>query len=185
MGAGPEGFLFFENPRYSRFVNMLMRHGKKQTARKIMSGAFIRLRRDGHDPQATFEAAMENVRPMIEVRTVKSRGMQQVPFPLTPKRADGIAMKWIVGAARKRSGAGGMAEKLAQELAQAADNKGAAVARRQGVHQLALANQATAHFRWRSAGDRTPGGVDLDAKQFRPQGLRSIRRLQEPFPTST
>ena len=69
----------------------------------------------------------------------------------------------------------------AEVLVQAADGKGSAVARRQGVHQLALANQAAAHFRWRIGGGRKAGEVDLDAKQFRPEGRRSIRRLQAPL----
>mmetsp|Transcript_66455 Transcript_66455/g.110509 ORF Transcript_66455/g.110509 Transcript_66455/m.110509 type:complete len:239 (-) Transcript_66455:160-876(-) len=180
-GADVAAFLVFENPAYERMVNMMMKQGKKQIARNLLWDTFTRLRQTGSDPQSIFSRAVENVRPMVEVRTMKSRSNQQVPMPLTPHRSEGLAMKWLVSAARKRKQAGGMGAKLHQELLQAADNKGNAVARRDAMHQLALANQAAAHFRWSRSSGRTLSEVDMDRKSFRPQGRRAIRRLQAPF----
>lgn len=171
-------FLSFESPLHSRFVNMIMKDGKKQTARGLLWNAFERLRAAGHDPQEVLQNAVENARPMMEMRTMR---MGQVPFPLTPRRAEGLAMKWIVEAARKRKSRGGMGEGLFNELLQAHQRKGSAVGKRETVHKMALANQATAHFRWHAGGRNAPGAIDMDRKTFRPQGRRSKRRLQSAF----
>jgi|TARA_B100000524_G_scaffold269071_1_gene147880 small subunit ribosomal protein S7 len=176
---GPSPFALFDSPELSRFVNMLMQEGKKQTARTILWKAFGRLRRGGHDPREVFDKAIENATPLMAVRTVKSRGNQQVPFPLTPRRAEGLAMKWIVNAARGRKAGATMDEKLYQELMQASDGKGAAVGRKEAIHQLALANQAQAHFRWHASAE--PGQVDMNRKSLHPQGRRAIRRWQGSF----
>lgn len=138
------------------------------------------MRRGGHDPREVFETAIENSTPLMAVRTVKSRGNQQVPFPLTPRRAEGLAMKWLVNAARNRKQGASMDVKLQQELLQAAEGKGSAVGRKEAVHQLALANQAQAHFRWH-AGSAGPGEVDMNRKSLHPQGRRAIRRWQGSF----
>jgi hypothetical protein len=112
---------------------------------------------------------------------MRGRGNQVVPFPLTPRRSEGLAMKWLIGAARKSKSTAGMPAKLARELLQAAEMKGNAVARREGVHKTALANQATAHFRWRSVGSNAPGTINMDRKSFRPHGRRAIKRFQGAF----
>ena len=91
-----------KNDRIDSFkIAMLMKGGKKETARKILWKTFVRLQDGGHDPQEIFYVALDNVRPMMEMRTFKSG---PVPFPLNPRRAEGQAMKWIIAAARKRTG---------------------------------------------------------------------------------
>ena len=177
----PEEFLVFRQPLYERFVNMLMMDGKKQTARKILWKTLTKVRDQGHNPHTVFEGALHNVLPMMEMRNAQ-RGQGLVPFPLAPRRAEGIAMKWLVGAARKRRANGNMEDRLSHELLQAYQNKGAAVGKREGVHKAALANQAGAHFRWRGA-KTEPGAVDMDSRKlFRPGGRRAIRRLQRAMP---
>lgn len=170
--------MLWESPTHSRFVNMMMKQGKKQTARSLLWKTFNRLRDGGHDPQEIFYGALENVRPMVEVRTVRSG---PVPFPLNPRRAEGQAMKWIIAAARKR-GATSFDRKLAQELLAAHQNKGAAIQKRESVHQSAVSNQAAAHFRWRVGGAVPPGSVDMDRISHRPVGRRVIKRLQGAMP---
>lgn len=177
-GASETAFIISESPTHARFINMLMKDGKKQTARRILSGAFDLLRRSGHDPQKIFRAALDNARPVLEMKTMSK---MQVPYPLGPRRAEGQAMKWIISAARKRTSSGGMSAKLQQELLQAAEFKGAAVGRREAVHATAMANQAAAHFRWRGSSDKAVGAVDMDRKSFRPQSVRAIKRFQGPM----
>jgi len=154
---------------------MLMKQGKKQTARRILWGAMRLIRNSGEDPQLVFLGAIENVRPMMEMRSMRQGA---VPFPLNPKRAEGQAMKWIVQGARKRKARGGMEVGLSQELLQAYQGKGAAVAKREAVHKMAVANQAAAHFRWRSGSSKDGGEVDTEQQTYRPVGRRSVRRLQ-------
>jgi len=174
FGAKPTAFLAWEGPIYARFVNMIMKDGKKETARKLLWQTFVRLREGGHDPQDVFYSALDNVRPMIEMRSFKQG---PVPFPLNPRRAEGKAMKWIVGAARKRSGTS-FDRRLAQELLAAQQHKGAAYGKREEVHKTAVANQAAAHFRWRIGGSRPVGAIDMERKLYRPRGRRMIKRLQ-------
>lgn len=167
----------FESPIYARFVNMMMKQGKKQTARTLLWRTFGRLRDGGHDPQEVFYAALENVRPLMEMRTMNAG---PVPYPLTPHRAEGKAMKWIIASARKASGAS-FDVRLSRELLAAFQYKGGAMARRESVHKTALANQAAAHFRWRAGTQRPPGSIDMNRKDYRPQGRRAIKRLQGAF----
>ena len=171
--ASPTAFLLWESPEYNRFVNIIMTDGKKETARKVLWNSFKRLRDGGHDPQDIFHGALDNVRPMMEMRTFKSG---PVPFPLNPRRAEGQAMKWIVGAARKRTGQS-LDKSLANELLNAYQHKGGAIQKKEEVHKTAVANQAAAHFRWRVSSARAPGSIDLDRKPHRPLGRRSIKRL--------
>lgn len=178
VGADNTAFIISESPSHARFVNMLMKDGKKQTARRVLNGAFDLLRRNGHDPQKIFFTALENARPVLEMKTMSKL---QVPYPLGPRRAEGQAMKWIINAARKRGSKGGMSARLQQELLQAAEFKGSAVGRREAVHAAAMANQAAAHFRWRGSSDKAVGAVDMDRKSFRPHGVRAIKRYQGPM----
>ena len=172
--ASPADFMAWESPSYERFANMMMKSGKKATSRKILWKTLQNLRAGGHNPMEVFEGALENVRPMMEVRSYRS-GL--VPFPLSPKRAEGQAMKWIIKSCRKRNGTP-MDVLLARELLAAHQFKGVAFAKREEIHKTAMANQAAAHFRWRIGASRAPGGVDMDRKQYRPQGRRVIKRLQ-------
>lgn len=181
-GSGPavrdapeEAFLLLESPKYQRFVNMIMMHGKKQTARKLLWKTMSQLRDNGHDAQEVFHTALDNVRPMMEMRTFKAG---PVPFPLAPKRAEGQAMKWIIQAARKRSGGKSFDKKLTEEFIAAYQLKGGAVQKRESVHRDAVINQAAAHFRWRVGGSLPPGSIDMDRKSYRPVGRRAVRRLQ-------
>lgn len=176
-----DAFLPFESPIYARFVNLIMYEGKKQTARKLLWSTFTRLRDLGHDPQDVFHDALDNVRPLMELRTFKAG---PVPFPLNPTRAEGQAMKWIVKAARDRSGTATFDSKLAQELLAAQQHKGVAVSKREQVHKMAVANQAAAHFRWRIGGSKAAGALDMDRKQYRPQGRRAVKRSQGSLPWS-
>ena len=129
---------------------------------------------------AQHARALANVLPMMEMRNSKA-GQGMVPFPLAPRRAEGIAMKWLVGAARKRKANGNMDDRLSNELLQAYQNKGTAVGKREATHKSALANQAGAHFRWRG-GAKEPGAVNMDSrKTFRPGGRRSVKKLQRAF----
>ena len=179
-----DAFLMFESPVYSRMVNMIMQQGKKETARKHMWRAMERIRERGNDPQEVFYGALDNVRPMMEMKTFRAG---QVPFPLNPRRSEGQAMKWIVWAARGKKGApkrGKFDQRLANELLAAYDNKGGAIARKQQVHKEAVANQAAAHFRWRTGGRSSQGEVDINRKLYRPMGRRSIKRLQASLPVT-
>lgn len=176
--ASASAFLASESATYGRFVNMIMQDGKKATARKLLWETFTRLREGGHEPQEVFYGALENVRPMMEMRTFRSG---PVPFPLNPKRAEGQAMKWIIAAARKRAGTS-FDRRLAQELLAAHQRKGAAVQKREEVHKMAVANQAAAHFRWRVGTSRVAGAIDMQRKQHRPLARRSIKRWQGLMP---
>jgi len=177
-GGDENSFIITESPVHARFVRMLMMQGKKQMARKIVDGALDILRRAGHDSQKVFNSALDNARPVLEMKPMNKL---QVPYPLGPRRAEGLAMKWIINAARKRKNDGGMSVKLSQELLQAYEFKGGAVGKREQVHAMAMANQASAHFRWRGQGDRAVGAVDMDRKAFRPQGVRAMKRFQGPM----
>ena len=112
---------------------------------------------------------------MMEMRTFKAG---PVPFPLAPKRAEGQAMKWIIQAARKRSGSKSFDKKLTEEFIAAYQLKGGAVQKRESVHRDAVINQAAAHFRWRVGSSLPPGSIDMDRKSYRPVGRRAVRRLQ-------
>lgn len=175
-------FLMFESPVYSRMVNMIMQQGKKEKARRHLWQALLRIREGGQDPQEVFYGALDNVRPMMEMKSFRSG---PVPFPLNPHRSEGQAMKWIVGAARGKKGApkrGKFDRRLANELLAAYQNKGGAIAKKEQVHKDAVANQAAAHFRWRVGSSAAQGTIDLDRRQYRPVGRRAIKRLQGSLP---
>ncbi len=131
------------------FVNRLMRDGKKSTAYGIMYDAMNMIQqRTGKDPLEMFEQAISNVKPIIEVKPRRVGGATyQVPMEVSPERRTSLAMRWILAAARSRGGRT-MAEKLAAELLDAANNQGAAIKKREDTHRMAEANRAFAHFRW-------------------------------------
>jgi small subunit ribosomal protein S7 len=142
------------DPKYhdvlvTRFVNTLMFDGKKSTAEQILYGAFDRIveRRD-EDPVRIFKRALENVMPVIEVKSRRVGGATyQVPVEVRPERRMALAMRWVRNYARQRPGRS-MVEKLASELMDAADGRGAAVKKREDTHRMAEANKAFAHYRW-------------------------------------
>ncbi|MEH6533983.1 30S ribosomal protein S7 [Photobacterium frigidiphilum] len=139
----------FGSDLLAKFVNILMVDGKKSTAEKIVYTALDTMtERSGEDCLSVFEKALENVRPAVEVKSRRVGGSTyQVPVEVRPVRRNALAMRWLVEAARKR-GEKSMAQRLAGEMLDAADNKGTAVKKREDVHRMADANKAFAHYRW-------------------------------------
>ncbi|NPV04267.1 MAG: 30S ribosomal protein S7 [Syntrophaceae bacterium] len=133
----------------AKFVNSLMKKGKKSTAESILYGAFdIIEKRAKEQPLAVFEKALDNVKPVIEVRSRRVGGATyQVPTEVAPGRRQALAFRWIIGNAMARSEKT-MREKLAGELMDAAQNRGASVKKREDVHKMAEANKAFAHYRF-------------------------------------
>ncbi len=133
----------------AKFVNNLMRTGKKSLAQRIMYEAMDIIRnRSGEDPLRVFEKALDNVRPMIEVKSRRVGGSTyQVPVDIRPERRQALAMRWIIGFARSR-GEKTMAERLANELMDAAQGRGSSVKKKEDTHRMAEANKAFAHYRW-------------------------------------
>ena len=134
----------------SKFINSLMLDGKKSTAERIFYKALdiVGKKISDQEPIAVFEAALNNVKPEVEVRAKRVGGATyQVPVPVTPKRQLSLAIRWIRDAVRKRKGRP-MHEKLAAELISAYNREGAAITVRENVHKMAEANKAFAHFAW-------------------------------------
>ncbi len=133
----------------SKFMNSLMYDGKKSIAEGIVYGAFDRVaRRGGNDPIRVFHEALDNVRPDLEVRSRRVGGATyQVPVDVRPDRAQALGIRWLIKAARGRSEAT-MDERLANELMDAANNRGSAVKKREDTHRMAEANKAFSHYRW-------------------------------------
>lgn len=133
----------------AKFVNILMVDGKKSISESIVYSALETLaKRSGKSHLESFEVALNNVRPTVEVKSRRVGGSTyQVPIEVRSVRRNTLAMRWIVDAARKR-GDQSMALRLANELSDAIENKGHAVKRREDVHRMAEANKAFAHYRW-------------------------------------
>ncbi len=131
------------------FINKVMRAGKKSTARGLVYDAFdVIANRTGKNPLETFEQAIRNAAPMIEVKPRRVGGATyQVPVEVAPYRRTSLAVRWVLAAARTRPGKT-FAEKLASELIDASQNTGAANRRREETHRMAEANKAFAHYRW-------------------------------------
>lgn len=141
--------LKFENVHVEMFINRLMQSGKKSTARRLLYKSFDIINdRDGGDPVELFENALKSVSPRVEVKPRRVGGSTlQVPLEVTPERRVTLAMRWILAAARSRGGKT-MADKLANELMDAAKGQGAAVKKRDDTHRMAEANRAFANFRF-------------------------------------
>lgn len=139
----------YGNLTLAKFMNHVMESGKKSVAEKIVYGAMETIReRSKKDPLAVFEAALENTAPMVEVKSRRVGGATyQVPVEVRPSRRAALAMRWLVEYARVR-GEKSMPQRLAGELMDAADSKGAAVKKREDVHRMAEANKAFAHYRF-------------------------------------
>ncbi len=133
----------------SKFINNLMFHGKKSAAEEIVYGAFTRIEKVGkNEPVRVFHDALDNVRPQIEVRSRRVGGATyQVPVEVRSDRAQALAIRWLIEAARKRS-ENTMEERLFKELMEASDNRGSSVKKREDTHRMAEANRAFSHYRW-------------------------------------
>jgi small subunit ribosomal protein S7 len=132
-----------------RFINSMMWDGKKSVAQRIFYSAMDQMReRSGDDPLKLFKKAVENAKPLLEVKTRRVGGANyQVPIEVPQNRRTSLALRWIIGNARTRPEKG-MAEKLAAELTDAANMRGGAIKKKDDVHRMAEANKAFAHYRW-------------------------------------
>jgi small subunit ribosomal protein S7 len=132
-----------------KFVNSMMWDGKKTTAQNLFYAAMERLgERANDDPLKLFKKAVENAKPLLEVKTRRVGGANyQVPIEVPQNRRTSLALRWIIGNARGRAEKG-MAEKLANELLDAANMRGGAIKKKDDVHRMAEANKAFAHYRW-------------------------------------
>lgn len=140
----------FGSEMLTKFMNMVMRDGKKSVAEQIVYGALeeIESRNKGSDVLDVVEQALENVRPMVEVKSRRVGGATyQVPVEVRAERRMTLAMRWVLEAARKRSEKS-MAKRLGAELLEASENRGGAVRRREDTHRMAEANKAFSHYRW-------------------------------------
>ncbi len=139
----------FKDERLTKFVNILMHDGKKSVAEKIVYGALDQVSERGHEDslKALFDA-LENIGPKVEVKSRRVGGATyQVPTEVRPERRMALAMRWLVESARKRSEKQ-MGLRLAGEVLDALEGRGAAVKKREDVHRMAEANKAFSHFRW-------------------------------------
>jgi len=139
----------YSNDVVEMCINRMMQRGKKSTARSIVYDAFDLIEeRTKRDPMQTFDQAVKNATPMIEVKPRRVGGATyQIPIEVPPDRRLSLALRWLLASARSRSGKS-MAEKLAAELMDAANNVGATVKKREDTHRMAEANKAYAHYRW-------------------------------------
>ena len=133
----------------TKFVNVLMTDGKKSVAERILYDALGAIgERSGDDPMKSFKRAIENVKPAVEVKSRRVGGSTyQVPVEVRPSRRLALSMRWLIEAAQGR-GEKTMRQRLAAELAEAAENRGGAVKKREDTHRMADANKAFAHYRW-------------------------------------
>lgn len=139
----------FGSEMLAKFMNMVMERGKKSVAERIVYGALDQMaERSKGDSLELLEQALDNVRPMVEVKSRRVGGATyQVPVEVRSVRRTTLAMRWIIDSARKRSEKS-MAKRLAGELLDAAENRGSAVRKREETHRMAEANKAFAHYRW-------------------------------------
>ena len=139
----------FQSQMVTKFVNNVMRDGKKSTAERIFYDAMEVIReRTQEDPMKVFKKAVENVKPGVEVKSRRVGGSTyQVPVEVRPARKLALSMRWLIGSAQSR-GEKTMNLRLANELLDAANNRGAAIKKKEDTHRMAEANKAFAHYRW-------------------------------------
>ena len=142
----------FNSVLLAKFMNMVMERGKKSVAERIVYGAIDRMaEKTGRPAEATLDLltqALDNVKPMVEVKSRRVGGATyQVPIEVRAQRRQTLAMRWVIEAASARSEKS-MAQRLASELLEASENRGAAVRKREDTHRMADANKAFAHYRW-------------------------------------
>jgi len=145
----PEGDSVYKSVLVARFINKLDHSGKKTTAERIMYKAFdIVKEKTGEEPLEVFNRAIENARPLLEVRPRRVGGATyQVPMEVPMIRSTTLAMNWIMESARSKTGRP-MCEKLAQEFIEASKKEGAVMKKRENTHKMAEANKAFAHYKW-------------------------------------
>mgnify|MGYP002508883127 FL=1 len=133
----------------TKLINQIMNDGKKGTAERILYEAFEMIKeKTGQEPIEVYEKALENVKPLLEVKSRRVGGSNvQVPIEVTDERSQALALRWLVNYAKTRNG-NGMAMNLANEIMDAANGVGGAVKKREDTHKMAEANKAFAHFRW-------------------------------------
>ncbi|MCC7196669.1 30S ribosomal protein S7 [Candidatus Peregrinibacteria bacterium] len=138
----PEG----SNPLQEKFINYIMKQGKKNVARKIFKDTLEIIGKNDKAPEKLFEAAIDNIKPAVEVRAKRIGGaVYQIPVEVKPERQLMLAFRWILGAARSKRNAP-MAKKLASELMLAMNNEGAAIKKKEDTIKMAQANKAFAHY---------------------------------------
>lgn len=140
----------FKSVQLAKFINMIMHSGKKSTAEGIVYGALDRIaeRKSTEEPLAILEEALDNIRPVVEVKSRRVGGATyQVPVEVRAVRRTTLAMRWLIDAARAR-GEKTMAERLAGEVLDASEQRGSAIKKREDTHRMAEANKAFSHFRW-------------------------------------
>ncbi len=139
----------YKSQLLTKFVNVMMVDGKKSIAERIMYSALASIReRTEDDPMKVFKKAVENVKPAVEVKSRRVGGSTyQVPIEVRPARRLALSMRWLIQSALRR-GEKTMRQRLANELMEAAENRGAAAKRREDTHRMAEANKAFAHYRW-------------------------------------
>ncbi|MAR91967.1 MAG: 30S ribosomal protein S7 [Pseudomonadota bacterium] len=139
----------FQSQVLAKFINHVMESGKKSVAERIVYGALDRVaEKSNQDPVETFEKALDAIRPMVEVKSRRVGGATyQVPVEVRPNRRTALAMRWMVDAARRR-GEKSMPLRLAGEILDAIEGKGAAMKKREDVHRMAEANKAFSHYRF-------------------------------------
>jgi len=139
----------FANPLVEKFINCVMYEGKRTVAQGIVYDAFELMKeRSNDDPLKVFRKAVDNVKPVLEVKTRRVGGANyQVPVEVNKNRQTSLSLRWIIGYARAR-GEKSMVERLAAELLDAANNRGGAIKKRDDTHRMAEANKAFAHYRW-------------------------------------
>jgi small subunit ribosomal protein S7 len=139
----------FQSVLVHKFINGLTRRGKKSTASRIFYSTLDMLGKKANDePLKVFKAAVENTRPVLEVRSKRVGGANyQIPIEVTSNRRTSLSIRWIIGAAAARNEKS-MAERLAAELLDAANNRGTAIKKKEDTHRMAEANKAFAHLRW-------------------------------------
>lgn len=133
----------------TKLINQIMKDGKKGTAERILYEAFDMVKeKTGQDPMEVYEKALENIKPLLEVKSRRVGGSNvQVPIEVTDERSQALALRWLVNYAKTRNGKG-MAVNLANEIIDAANGVGGAVKKREDTHKMAEANKAFAHYRW-------------------------------------
>jgi small subunit ribosomal protein S7 len=139
----------YNNVQVEMCINRVMKWGKKSVARSVVYDAFDLIeQRTNRDPIQTFDQALKNATPLVEVKPRRVGGATyQIPIEVEPSRRIALALRWLLASARSRSGKS-MAEKLAAELMDAANNVGATIKKREDTHRMAEANKAYAHYRW-------------------------------------
>jgi len=139
----------FQDVLISKFMNVVMKQGKKHVAEKIIYGAFdVINNRTREDPVMVFKRAVDNTKPVVEVKSRRVGGSTyQVPVEVRPERQTALALRWLIENAIARAGKS-MDEKLANELIEASHNRGGAIKKKEDFHRMAEANKAFAHYRW-------------------------------------